>query len=180
MDILHQGALQHDDTAMKLILNGGSAESRKNNILSAVHVADNSHVFSDKLPELLYQIPESLEFLRLLKTASEIGDERTAEMLKAKLVDCINGKTKLSVDDKLVLGQAVQRITPDNYRFSINRICATRPQISIDDSGSPEISAHQTPIHRDIVNIFGIKPLGQLQKFTADLTGMSKDSFNLS
>ena len=178
--IIHKGILYHDSSEVKIHVGDNSQEARKENIFSAIHVADNTHAFEDKLPELLYSHPDTLRVMRLMKTAGEIGDGETFARLQKELVGGIESSSNLSLDDKEALTKAAQSLKSESYRFSVGRICGNKPRVSINKEGRLTISVQESAIHQEVVGLFGQKPYDQLRKFVADLTGQSKKEVDLS
>jgi hypothetical protein len=180
--LMHEGVLRHDSSEVKFHVGDNSKEARKDNLLSAVHLADNTHAFEDKLPEILYAVPESIEAMRLLKTAGEIGDEETLEKIKLNLVDTVKNNPDYSTDDKAALEKAIMGtkdangkvqggLTSTSYKFTAGRICGNKPDISIARDGHVTISVQESAIHQEVVGLFGQKSYKQLEKFVDDLTG---------
>ncbi len=172
---LHQGVLEHDDSKVEFHVNDGDPSARKENLLSAIHLADNTHAFEDKLPELLYSVPESLKAMRLLKTAGEIGDKDMIENVKNKLVADIKGNENYSEDDKEALTKAVSGLGENSYKFSVGRICGNRPEVSIGQNGKVNIKVQESAIHQEAVGLFGQQSYDQLKKFIGDLEGKEKE-----
>lgn len=172
---LHQGILEHDDSKVEFHVNDGNPASRKENLLSAIHLADNTHAFEDKLPELLYSVPESLKAMRLLKTAGEIGDKDMVENVKNKLVADIKSNENYSEDDKEALTKAVGGLGENSYKFSVGRICGNKPEVSIGQNGKVNIKVQESAMHQEAVGLFGQQSYDQLKKFIGDLEGKEKD-----
>lgn len=172
--IMHQGVLEHDDSKVDFRVADGSAEARKENLLSAVHLADNTHAFEDKLPELLYSSPDSLKTMRLLKTAGEIGDETLENELKQQLIKQIKENPDYSKDDKEALEKAAKSLKGKSYERAVGRICGNQPKVTIDSTGAVEIKVQESAIHQEAIGLFGEKAYDQLKKFIEDLTGIDK------
>lgn len=180
LQTLHEAILYHDDSKVDFRVGDESEEARKTNIESAVHVADNTHAFEDKLPELLYGYPDTLKTMRLLKTAGEIGDPTLADQLKVRLVENINNTASLSLDDKEALTMAAGSLKPDSYKFSVGRICGNKPEFDLDPTGKLTIRVAESEIHQEAVGLFGQESYDQLQKFVADLTGKKKGEVDMN
>jgi len=170
IDVMHAGILNHDSSEVKITLDN-SAEARRANLESAIHIADNTHAFEDKLPELLYAVPDSLKTMRLLKVAGETGDDDLVEKLKADLVNKINDNKEYTDADKKALSMAAGGLTAENYKFSVPRICGNKPEIIINEGGKVVIIVQESAIHREATALFGGKELDQLKKFIKDLGG---------
>ncbi len=169
--MIHEGILDHDGSSVNFDTHGKDNQARKDNINSAIHVADNTHAFEDKLPELLYGNPDTLRIMRLMKTAGEIGDQESFQSLQSQLVDGIKNNSGFSKDDKDALIQAAGAINKDSYKFSIGRICGNKPEYSMDQQGNLSISVQESAIHQDVVGLYGQDSYAQLRKFVGDLTG---------
>lgn len=177
---IHQGILEHDSSTVAFRLHDTSTEGRRQNVFSAIHAADNSHAFEDKLPELLYTHPTTLKYMRLMKSAGEIGDQELLENLKIRLVKEITEHEGYSEDDKEALVHTVKSLTKKSYAFSVGRICGSKPELTIDGQGTLHILVQESAIHRETVGLFGQAELDQLRKFVADFTGKKKEEVNLN
>ncbi len=177
--VIHEGILHHDSSSVHFDLQDQSDGARRENIYSAVHLADNSDAFEDKLPELIYSVPESLKSMRLLKTAGEIGDDSMISEIKELLKRQVEAQAGWSKDDKDAIIRAVDVLTADNYKFSVGRICGNNPELSINESGVVEIKVQESAIHQEVIGLYGQAEYDQLRKFVADLTGIEKDQVNL-
>jgi len=173
INTMHSGILNHDSSEVNINFDN-SSESRKKNLESAIHIADNTHAFEDKLPEVLYAVPESLKTMRLLKAVGEIGEDTLIEKLKLELIDKIHSNPEYTDGDKKALSMAANGLTGENYKFSVGRICGNKPEVSINESGGVEIMVRESAIHQESVKLFGQKAYDQLHKFVADITGASK------
>lgn len=180
LKILHEAILYHDDSRVDFRVGDESEEARRANIESAVHVADNTHAFEDKLPELLYGYPDSLRMMRLLKTAGEIGDSSIVDQLKNQLIENIDSNGSLSADDKEALTMAAKSLNKDSYKFSVGRICGNKPKFNMDSSGKLTIQVTESAIHQEAVGLFDQKSYDQLRKFVGDLTGKDKNQVDLN
>jgi|GEM_PF-3524926 len=172
---IHSGILEHDSSAVDFKVGDNSAEARRTNIESAIHLADNTHAFEDKLPEVLYGVPQTLETMRLMKTAGEIGDQALVGELKASLIDYIASSDEFSEDDKQALVMAARSLEKNSFKFNVGRICGNRPEITIDRSGKVHIEVEESLIHQEVVGLFGQQSYTQLKKFIADLSGLKKE-----
>jgi hypothetical protein len=165
-------------------------ETRKGNIIAAMRIADNTHAFEDKLPEVLYAVPESLKYLRYMKTIGETfkhlekGDETSPDaQLRKGLLDNARKGLKASIEsnesftpeERKALLMAADNIHPGSYKFSVGRICGNQPQIKFDEEGRVEITVQESAIHQEAVELFGMDAHDQLVKFCKDVTGVAKD-----
>jgi hypothetical protein len=179
LELIHRGVLFHDkDERGKSSVGFNlekeqTQETRRQNLESIIRTADNTHAFEDKLPELLYRIPESLKYLRLMKTAGEVNDQTAIEKLKHKLMTTIGDKTELSDDDKLALRSAVQSLGAESYKFNVDRICGNKPAYTINESGQLQITVQVSEIHQEVIRLFGQESYKQLVKFIKDACDVS-------
>ena len=177
--LLHKMVLTHDYTPRGFIMEK-TPEARAQNMLEAIRVADNTHAFEDKLPELLFAYPKTLLYMKLIEVAIKSGaSKETIEQLKKQLQAEIKASNDFSEDDKQALANAVSIIGPGTAKFTVGRICGHQPEISVDAQGGTTIEVEESEIHRLVVGIFGQQPLDQLRKFAADLTGQRKEEINL-
>lgn len=170
---IHSGELNHDSSSLDFVVGDESPEARRKNLESAIHLADNTHAFEDKLPELLYSVPETLTYMRLMKVAGEAGNAEKVEEIKQKLARYINEKDDFSSDDKEVLSMAIKGISAESYRFTVGRICGNKPTFDIGENGKIEITVQESRIHREVMAVFDQASLNQLKKFIKDLGGPS-------
>ena len=182
--IIHEAILHHDSRDVNLAIGDTSEEARKRNIESIVHIADNTHAFEDKLPEVLYSHPDTLRVMRLLKTAGELDDDEAIGGLREELIAGIDKRDDLSDDDKTALKKAAGIISKHSYKKSVPRICGNRPQFEVEDDdgrGIVTISVEESSIHRETTGIFAPDQVDKLQsfmqaeqvtKFIGDTTGV--------
>jgi len=179
---IHKGILEHDKSNIKLIetakgLKEGTIDedqARKDNLFDAISIADNSHAFEDKLPEILYSHPDSLEYMNLMKAAGEAGDKELVEKIKDKLkgsVQEIVESGKWSKDDGEALEHAVDFISADSYKFAVGRIAGNKPKIEIDKKGNLLIKVQESAVHQEAVQLFGQESYDQFHKFITDYVG---------
>lgn len=146
-------------------------EQRAQNLESMTRMADNSHAFEDKLPELLYRKPESLKAMRLMKTAGEVGDAATLGALKKELAGLIEQDASLARDDREALLTSVGSVGPQSYQFSVGRIAGNKPVFDITPEGKVELNVAESDIHQQTVALFGLPAYHQLEKFVKDCAG---------
>jgi hypothetical protein len=177
LERMHRCVLYHDKD-----VNGGpgvrfqmtshpTEEDRAVNLETMTRVADNSHAFEDKLPELLYRKPQSLKAMRMMKTAGEIGDQALVETLKGDLAQRIAQDSSLAKDDREALLQSVSSVTANSYQFSVGRIAASKPRFDIDESGRVELSVEESGTHQQTSALFGMETYRQMEKFVKDCSG---------
>lgn len=171
LEQIHAGILEHDSSKLEFTVGDNSPEARRKNLESAIHLADNTHAFEDKLPELLYGVPETLKYMRLMKIAGETGDTAKVEEIKSKLASFIESQSDFSLDDKAALTMAIKGLSSESYRFTVPRICGNKPEFAIDENGRVEITVQESAIHREAMAVFDQDSLKQLTKFIKDLGG---------
>lgn len=176
--LIHQNILYHDrgeDGTAKVEF----GSDRRKNIEAIVRTADNTHAFEDKLPELLYQHPATLKYMRLLKTAGEIGDVKALSSLKLKLAGEIQDRDDLSNDDKDALVEAAMSLNEKSYKFTVGRICGNKPEYAIvrTESGQLQvrIDVQESEIHQETMKLFDMAAYEQLLKFIVDNTGFKRE-----
>ncbi len=181
--IIHEAILHHDSRDVNLAIGDTSEEARRGNIESIVHVADNTHAFEDKLPEVLYSHPDTLRVMRLLKTAGELGDDGVIDALRSDLISGIDNRSDLSDDDKTALKTAAGIISKHSYKKSVPRICGNRPKFdvaNVDGKGVVTISVEESAIHRETTAMFAQVQAEQTVKFIGDTTGIKNVDLRIS
>ncbi len=180
--LLHEMILTHDYTPKNpLTVGDSSLEARYRNMKEIIRIADNTHAFEDKLPELLYAYPNTLTYLKVIEVAiTSGGDEKMVEHLKQKLTAEINSSDQFSEDDKKALANAVSLINHTTAQFTVGRICGHKPEIAVDSTGRVIIEVEESKIHQMVIGTFGQESLAQLRKFVADLTGQPKEQVDFN
>lgn len=148
-----------------------SDEDRAINLETMTRVADNSHAFEDKLPELLYRKPQSLKAMRLMKTAGELGDETLLNSLKGELSEMVQSDPSLAKDDREALLQSVSSVNAKSYQFSVGRISGSKPTFDVTEDGKVELSVAESDIHQQTSALFGMQSYKQMEKFVKDCSG---------
>lgn len=176
MAIIHEGVLYHDTKPSRFIIGDASMEARKNNIQSAIHTADNTHAFENKLPELLYGYPGSLRTLRLIQAAGEIGDTGMLDNLKLQLIADIQANEAFTQDDREGLINAARFLSANSYEKTVPRIAGNNPEFSIDASGAVSVTVSDSEVHRQTARHFGQEDINiQIKKFVGDVAGVKSD-----
>lgn len=166
---IHQGVLTHDSSSVDLTQSSSLA------VESAIHLADNTHAFETKLPELLYSYPEAIVSLRLLKAAGETGDTQLFEEIKQNLANTILDREDIGEDDRLSLLKAIQTLNKDSYAFTVGRIMGKNLKLSFDQKEKKiVVPVQESGPHKDIVALFDRNSYDQLAKFIADIMGIKK------
>lgn len=177
LDRMHRCILYHDkdktggpgvDFRMGANL---SDEDRAMNLESITRVADNTHAFEDKLPELLYRKPESFKAMRLMKTAGEIGDDGLVDSLKGELAGLVENDSTLAKDDKEALLQSVSSVNAMSYKFSVGRVSGSKPSFDINKDGKVELTVAESATQQETSALFGMDSYKQMEKFVKDCSG---------
>lgn len=174
---MHRCVLYHDKDAngepgveLEMTPNP-TPEQRAKNMETMTRVADNSHAFEDKLPELLYREPKSFKALRLMKTAGELGDAKLVEDIKADLSEEIAANPGYAKDDRKALLQAVNSVIPESYKFAVDRIAGTNPTFDITPDGKVKMDVREVDTHQDSMGLFGMANYHMIEKFMKDNVG---------
>lgn len=167
---------------------GETAEEAKGRIIeSIVRTADNTQAFEDKLPELLYTFPETIKYMRLLKTAGETGDTASINAFKGKLIGEIEKNQDISDVDKKALTMAVMRVEPQSYNFTVGRIFGNRAKVSVIETKNASdrqdfkvgIGLQESAIHQEVMGLFHRESYDILKKFIANNLGIESGQVNL-
>lgn len=148
-----------------------SDEDRAVNLETMTRVADNSHAFEDKLPELLYRKPDSLKAMRMMKTAGELGDKALVETIKGELAEQIKSDSSLAKDDQEALLQSVSSVHAQSYQFSVGRIAGAKPSFDVGEDGKVQLSVTESGAHQQTSALFGMESYKQMEKFVKDCAG---------
>lgn len=148
-----------------------SDDERAINLETMTRVADNSHAFEDKLPELLYRKPDSLKSMRMMKTAGELGDEALVSTIKGELAAQIQADPSLAKDDKEALLQSVSSVHAQSYQFSVGRIAGSKPSFDVSEDGKVQLSVTESGLHQQTSALFGMQSYKQMEKFVKDCAG---------
>lgn len=167
---IHQGVINHDSSKVDIGVDAATT------VDSAIHLADNTHAFESKLPEILYGYPEAFIAMRLLKAAGEMGNTELVAKIRQQLIDIIRDKEDIGIDDKVALSVAINTLTPKSYAFTIGRIMGTNPVVTFDkETQKVTVTVRENDSHRYTSRWFDKAAYDQLGKFIADLLGIKKD-----
>jgi hypothetical protein len=177
MQLMHRCVLYHDKDA-----NGGagldfrktskpSFDDRRANLESLTRVADNSHAFEDKLPELIYRHPKSLSVLRLAQTAKELGMEDLHSGLLADLGHQIQGRSDLSARDKKAMETALNQAGNSDVSYSVKRILGNRPSFDVNSDGKLQVTIQEAPVHHRVSAAFGQADYSLLGNYIQEIGG---------
>ncbi len=173
---LHRCALHHDvdsqgKPGLKLHLEEQVVESDRAELLETLmRIADNSHAFDDKLPELLYSNPAFLKTFRYIQAAIETGDLGMAQSLKANLKNELSANSQFGEDERRAMSMAVDQIDARQAQLAAQRIVGRSDEVSFQD-GHFKVVLERSPIHAPISQLFGLKAGHQAHKSVKDLLG---------
>ena len=132
------------------------------------------HAFEDKLPELLYSVPETLKYMRLMKVAGETGNPKKVEAIKAKLIEYIGSREDFSPDDKETLCKAVGGISAESYRFN-ERVEKVRSEIHLAPSSDLKNNESELKTQESVNQ--GLKNMDEGLKYLYEGEGMTWNDF---
>jgi hypothetical protein len=159
---------------------GSNVDWKKDPVGSAVRLADNTHLFADKLPEVLFDTNAGVEVLTKIKLADQVvpksletvddkgnpKKERTPEEkaefkaliggIKDQLAQAIKTRKDLPESTKKLLANAVNEIGALTPKFLVSRLAGREPQFQYDKaSGDMKVNIEQSPAREAIGQIFG-------------------------
>ncbi len=167
IDQLHRCVLFHDKDAAGQP--GIELQNPDTALESIMRLADNSHAFEDKLPEVLYRHPEAFATLKLLAVAQELGLTDAAHDLTAKLRGQVEGGE--GRDNREAMAIAARQLGPEAVPWAVSRICAGPSVWEVTGPGQVLVSFEETLGHRDLMWLYDQPPLKQLNSVVRDLTG---------
>ncbi|MBT8428397.1 MAG: hypothetical protein KJN79_00650 [Gammaproteobacteria bacterium] len=159
---------------------GSAVDWRGDKLGSAVRLADNTHLFHDKFPEVLFDSKMGVEVLTKIKlagevvppTATEIDDQgkerkvRTPEEKKkyealiggvrSQLHDAVMARKDLPPQSKKLLAKAVGEIGETTVKFTVGRLAGRQPKYKFDRrSGDMVCDIEQSNARHALGEIFG-------------------------
>jgi CRISPR/Cas system-associated endonuclease Cas3-HD len=179
LDVIHRCLLHHDkpssEAAMSdnLTLGDKTKQGRAINMETLVRVADNTHAFEDKLPEIIYGHPKSLRTMRLMKTAGELGDKELVKTLRQGLLEEVESREDLGAQEKKAMMTAARGLNSSSYKFTVGRIAGNAPEVRVSTGGSLEISMEESAVHGKVSEMFGLEQGSQAQKVVKDVRNAS-------
>lgn len=183
LDKIHHAILYHDkgpDGNTHIKFSADPTVSKTETLTGLVQLADNTAAFSQKLAGVLYENPETLKYMRLLKTAHETGNEKLAGELRNRLVEHIEKMEGLSEGDRKALALSAKNLATGGYKFSVGRICGNEAEYTATRTPGSEdiqidIKVRESNIHQQIVSLFETQQYEQLAKFVKDVTNNKVD-----
>lgn len=184
---------------------GSGVDWKNDPVGSAVRLADNTHLFADKMPEVLFDTNAGIEVMTKIKLADQVvpksletvddeGNrkmERTPEEkekfkaliggIKQQLADAIKDRKDLPESTKKLLSNAVSEIGALTPKFLISRLAGREPQFEYDaKSGDMKVKIEQSPAREAIGQIFGDDETDkQFTKMLKDFGSKPADAFQV-
>ncbi|MCU0912951.1 MAG: hypothetical protein MUC88_00135 [Planctomycetes bacterium] len=136
---------------------------------SAIRLADNTHLFSDKMPEVMFDRPEAVECLVKIRLAQEMfpkpkdGERKPEDKAKVKamiggvkraLSAEIDRRDDLPPSSKALLQQAAQELGEMTPKFLISRLAGRSPEFSF-KGGDMNVVIEQSDARQTIGEVFG-------------------------
>ncbi len=159
---------------------GSAVDWKKDPVGSAVRLADNSHLFADKMPEVLFDTNAGIEVMTKIKLADDVvpksletvdddgntvmtrTPEEKAEFkaliggVKGQLADAVKARTDLPKRTKALLAKAVNEVGAMTPKFLVSRLAGRAPTFSFNKkSGDMTVDVEQSPARKAIGEIFG-------------------------
>lgn len=173
VSVMHRSVLYHDVDQQRApgihfdMAGGTDVDARTRRLESITRLADNSHAFVDKLPELVLSHPRALPAVRLLRTAQELGDMKLSGNIRQNLIDEIGARPDLSAQDRGALQLAAKNVQALELEFITNRTAGTDPDITIGPGGEVHVDIAESPLHQKMASVLGqptYKLLGSMLK----------------
>lgn len=121
---------------------------------TAMRLADNTHLFADKMPEILFDRPGAMELFVKLHLAQKVGAD--VAPLKAALAKHIEGRDDISPPQKTALLQAAKEIGGMTAKFLVSRLAGRDISLKYDGaSKTMTASMEQSPLREAIGRTFG-------------------------
>lgn len=121
---------------------------------SAVRVADNTHLFADKMPEALFGRPGALE--AMIKIAIAVEANLTDEALDPLKAALDHHTSDLPEPQRSAMRQAISEVSGLTPKFLASRLAGRDPSYSFDrGSRTLTVDVEQSPLRRSIGRLFG-------------------------
>ena len=156
---------------------GSEVDWKSDHFGSTVRMADNTHLFADKMPEVLFERDEAVEALVKIRVALDAVPptgtkdrdgkkvpDRTPEekaklkamlgSVKATLVRQIEARTDLAHETRAALTKASREIGELTPQFLVGRLAGRNPQFSF-GGGELKVKVEQSDARAAIGQIFG-------------------------
>ena len=134
---------------------------------SAVRMADNTHLFADKMPEVLFDNKKGVELmakLHLLKKHTGYSKENSApaglkegiDQLKKALMSHIEGRSDIPTKQRQRLIKAANEIMPFTDTFLVSRLAGRSPEFKFDsEKKSMGVRIEHSSVRGAIADVFG-------------------------
>lgn len=124
---------------------------------SAVRVADNTHLFGDKLPELLFNDPEAMRTLVRLHLARGVNaGPEVISAIRNRFAQHVRERKDLPPAYQSALGEAVKELTGQSPRFLVSRLAGRDGKIEFDpNSRTLTMHIQQSPLRQMVGQVFG-------------------------
>ena len=121
---------------------------------TAIRLADNTHLFADKMPEVLYNQPQAAELMAKIAIAKKEGV--AIDGLKAQLVAHIERRTDIGEPQKSALRQAAGEISKRTPKFLASRLAGRDAKFSFDRASlTMNVDVERSPLREAIGQTFG-------------------------
>jgi len=140
-----------------------------------MRIADNSHAFDEKLPQLLYSHPAFLKTFRYIQSALELGDLVLVQKLKSQLQDEILNTPGLGADETGAYLKASQQVDARQVTYAAHRLFGDAPEFAFDGSRF-HLKLKESPIHEALATTFGVPRGQQAEKLVSELAPPGSDS----
>lgn len=182
LGLIYYGVLTHDSTDFSLQGDYSPAER----VIRSMRAADATAVYWGKLTLLLRHESMSLktlEAMRLMQTAGEIGGEAEKEAVKAvraQLREQVEALTDISAEARAHMLSGVETITPFDNRFELRRLAGTIPEYRLTDELVLLLTIEESKLNERLAQIFGRDLYQPLAKAVAEWAGAPPENVDLT
>jgi len=144
------------DHAVDMISNhsGSNIDWEGDPMGTSIRLADNSHLFYDKMPELLYKNKTAMDLLTKVHLATKGGLD--VKPIKQALIKHIESRTDLSPPQKTALLEAAKEVGQLTPHFLVSRLAGRDMQMKFDaKTKTMNVNVEQSPLRRMIGRVFG-------------------------
>lgn len=180
--LIHDLVLTHDSIDFSLQGNHSPHER----VVRSGRVGDATAVYWGKLTLLLRHESmrfKTLEAMRLLQTAGEIGGEAEKEIIASVrdyLRQQVNTLPDLSSELRQQMLAGVETLTPFDNKFELRRLAGTIPEYHLTDEGVLIITIEESTPNKRLAEIFGRDLWQPLAKPVADWLGLKTEEVDLT
>lgn len=139
---------------------GKDLDWEKNPLGAAVRMADNTHLFADKMPEILFDSSKGVELmtkLALLKKLYAEGSKEAGEgvdSLKKALVAHIDDRADISPAERARLHRAAKEIGPKTDVYLASRLAGRNPKFRF-EMGTLHVDIEHSDARAAVGEVFG-------------------------